>query len=99
MGLLTSRQQHIAHHRDAVTSDPTADDLSLAALVVGLADEFDLLTEVGTPDGVATAIAEQTGVPVVEIATHTLPEDGSYFTFMRDMAAAVSRGLDPPAGG
>jgi zinc/manganese transport system substrate-binding protein len=58
-----------------------------------------IFNEVGTPEGVAKAIAEQTGVPVVEIATHTLPDDGSYFTFMRDMAAAVSRGLDPPAGG
>ena len=27
------------------------------------------------------------------------PDDGSYFTFMRDMAAAVSRGLDPPPAG
>lgn len=58
-----------------------------------------IFNEVGTPAGVASAIAEQTGVPVVEIATHTLPDDGSYVTFMRDMAAAVSRGLDPPAGG
>jgi zinc/manganese transport system substrate-binding protein len=58
-----------------------------------------IFNEAGTPAGVASAIADQTGVPVIEIATHTLPDDGSYFTFMRDMAAAVSRGLDPPAAG
>jgi zinc/manganese transport system substrate-binding protein len=56
-----------------------------------------IFNEAGTPPGVAKAIADQTGVPVIEIATHTLPDDGSYFTFMRDMADAVSRGLDPPA--
>lgn len=58
-----------------------------------------IFNETGTPEGVATAIADQTGVPVVEIATHNLPDDGSYFTFMRDMAAAVSRGLHPPRAG
>ncbi len=57
-----------------------------------------IFNEVGTPAGVAEAIADQTGVPVVEIATHALPEDGSYFTFMREMAAAISRGLDPQPG-
>lgn len=58
-----------------------------------------IFNEAGTPENVASAIADQTGVPVIEIATHNLPEDGSYFTFMRDMAAAVSKGLDPPPGG
>lgn len=58
-----------------------------------------IFNEAGTPEGVATAIADQTGVPVIEVATHNLPDDGSYFTFMRDMAAAVSRGLDPPPAG
>ena len=58
-----------------------------------------IFNEAGTPAGVANAIADETGVPVIEIATHNLPDDGSYFTFMRDMAAAVNRGLDPPASG
>jgi hypothetical protein len=34
-----------------VTPGPTEGDLGVASLVVGLADEYDLLTEVGTPDG------------------------------------------------
>src|SRR6478609_7203852 len=42
----------ITHHREAVSPDsPPGDELSLPALIVGLADEYDLLTEVGTPDG------------------------------------------------
>lgn len=41
----------VAHHREALGSGAEAAALGLAALVVGLADEYDLLTEVGTPDG------------------------------------------------
>lgn len=52
-----------------------------------------IFTEVGTPDGVAEAIADQTGVRVIEISTHSLPEDGSYVTFIREAAAAVYEGL------
>jgi hypothetical protein len=41
----------ITHHREAATSGGDAASLGLPALVVGLADEYDLLTEVGSPDG------------------------------------------------
>jgi zinc/manganese transport system substrate-binding protein len=54
-----------------------------------------IFTEAGTPDGVAEAIAGQTGARVVEIGTHALPDDGSYFTFMRDAGGAVAEGLAP----
>ena len=56
-----------------------------------------IFNEIGTPDGVAEAIADETGARVVEIATHTLPEDGSYPTFIREAAAAVADGLGEPA--
>ncbi len=52
LSFLSGALDAIGHHREAVTSG--ADDggeLSMTALVVGLADEYDLLTEVGTPDG------------------------------------------------
>jgi zinc/manganese transport system substrate-binding protein len=52
-----------------------------------------IFNETGTPEGVADAIGDQTGARVVEIASHNLPDDGSYFTFMRDVAAAVEDGL------
>lgn len=57
-----------------------------------------IFNEAGTPDGVAEAVADEAGVPVIEIATHTLPDDGSYLTFMREAAAAVDRGLAPGPG-
>jgi zinc/manganese transport system substrate-binding protein len=56
-----------------------------------------IFNEIGTPDGVADAIADETGARVVEVGTHTLPDDGSYFTFMREAAAAVADGLIAPA--
>ena len=44
----------ISHPRAAVALPPLpgADDLALPSRIVGLADEYDLLTAVGTPDGV-----------------------------------------------
>lgn len=52
-----------------------------------------IFTEVGTPAGVAEAIGDQTGARVIEVGTHALPDDGSYFTFVRDVAATVHDGL------
>ncbi len=50
----------VAGHRNALTVDPGTH--GLPAAVVGLADEYDLLTEVGTPDGVVLAPSEALAV-------------------------------------
>jgi zinc/manganese transport system substrate-binding protein len=52
-----------------------------------------IFTELGTPTQVADAIGEEAGVQVVELATHELPEDGSYFTFVRDICDRVAGAL------
>jgi len=52
-----------------------------------------IFTELGTPAAVSDAIGKETGVKVVELTTHTLPEDGSYFTFMRNLAQVIVDGL------
>lgn len=49
-----------------------------------------IFDEAGTPSGVADAIARETGARVVELGTHTLPDDGSYATFVTDIAAAIA---------
>ena len=56
--------------------------------------------QVGAGDGAAIALllAASSARRVVEIGTHALPGDGSYFTFMRDAAAAVDEGLAPGPG-
>lgn len=52
-----------------------------------------IFTELGTPPAVAIAIGRETGVKVVELSTHLLPEDGSYFTFLLNMAKDITDGL------
>jgi len=59
-------------------------------------EEYDvkaIFTEIGTPAAVAEAISRETGVRIVELPSHTLPEDGSYFTFIREIATAVADAL------
>ena len=52
LSFLSGALDAITHHRDAVVpATPARTELSVPALLVGLADEYDLLTEVGTPDG------------------------------------------------
>ena len=74
-------------------SQVSASNLAELREVIEREDVPAIFNEAGTPEGVAEAIGDQTGARVVEIATHTLPDDGSYSTFMRDVAAAVEDGL------
>jgi len=52
-----------------------------------------IFTELGTSPAVAQAIGKETGVKVVELTTHSMPDDGSYFTFMRNLAKVITDGL------
>ncbi|MBI4180912.1 MAG: zinc ABC transporter substrate-binding protein [Chloroflexi bacterium] len=52
-----------------------------------------IFTELGTSPAVAKAIGDETSVQVVELTTHTLPGDGSYFTFMRNLATVITNAL------
>ncbi len=52
-----------------------------------------IFTELGTPPAVATAIGKETGVKVIELTTHSLPADDSYFTFMRNIAKVITGAL------
>ena len=52
-----------------------------------------IFTEVGTSPAVAKAIGDETGVKVIELTVHALPSDGSYFTFMRELAITIADAL------
>jgi zinc/manganese transport system substrate-binding protein len=52
-----------------------------------------IFTEFGTSPAVAKAIGDETGVKVVELTTHGLLGDGSYFTFMRNLASVIANAL------
>ena len=67
----------------------------LAALKKTIADNHvqAIFSELGTPQAVASAIGRETGVKVVELTTHALLDDGSYFTFMRGIASTITNAL------
>jgi len=50
ISFLSGSLDAVARHREVLRGAPSTEGVD-AALVVGVADEFDLLTEVGTPDG------------------------------------------------
>jgi len=52
-----------------------------------------IFTELGTSPAVAKVIGDETGVKVVELTTHALPGDGSYFTFLRNIAGVITNAL------
>jgi zinc/manganese transport system substrate-binding protein len=52
-----------------------------------------IFTEIGTPSAVVESIGNETGVQVVELPSHSLPADGSYFTFIREIAGAIASAL------
>jgi len=52
-----------------------------------------IFTELGTSPAIAKAISDETGVEVVELGTHSLPEDGSYFTYVKNMADTIINAL------
>ena len=54
-----------------------------------------IFIEIGTPSSVADAIGDETGATVVELPSHNLPDDGSYFTFMQEIADRVAGALAP----
>jgi hypothetical protein len=42
---------------------------------------------------VIDVIGKETGAKVISLATHSLPPDGSYFTFMRNLTQTLVDGL------
>lgn len=48
-----------------------------------------LFTELGTPPKVAQALGTEVGLKVVEITTHALGPDGSYFSFLKALAVTL----------
>ena len=52
-----------------------------------------IFTEMGTSPAVASAVSRETGARLVEINTHLLAEDGSYFTLMDELARAIGEAL------
>jgi zinc/manganese transport system substrate-binding protein len=52
-----------------------------------------IFTELGTSPAVVKSIGDETKVKVVQLTTHALPADGSYFTFMKNLATVITNAL------
>ena len=79
----------------SLSSQAEVSAADLAALKKAIQDNRvkAIFTELGTSPAVAKAIGDETGVKVVELKPVTLPSDGSYFTFMRDIAGVTTAAL------
>ena len=72
----------------------SAQELSRLSRQIGAQNVKAIFTEIGTPTQVAEAIGEETGVKVVDLASHKLPDDGTYATFLLEIADRVVAGLE-----
>jgi zinc/manganese transport system substrate-binding protein len=52
-----------------------------------------VFTELGTSSALAKTIAAETGAMAVELKTHTLPSDGSYFTYEKELVDTIVKAL------
>ena len=79
----------------SISSQAEVSAADLAALKTAIIDNQvkAIFTELGTSPVVSKAIGDETGVKVVELTTHALPDDGSYFTFMRNIASVITNAL------
>ena len=74
-------------------ADVSASDIAALKRLVETNHVKAVFSELGTPPAVASTISQETGVRVVQITTHALPPDGSYFTFMRNLTKTVIEAL------
>ncbi|MFH0914393.1 MAG: metal ABC transporter substrate-binding protein [Chloroflexota bacterium] len=71
----------------------SAGDLAALKKAIQVNQVKAIFTELGTSPAVARAIGDETGVKVVELTAAALPIDGSYFTFLRDIAGVIAEAL------
>ncbi len=80
----------------SLSSDAEASAAELAALKkLIISNKVKVVfTETGTPKQVVDALASDAGVKVLPLVTHSLPADGSYFSFERNLAGDILKGLE-----
>ena len=74
-------------------AEVSAADLATLKKAIGESHVKAIFTELGTSPAVANAIGAETGVKVVELTTHVIPGDGSYFTFLRNVVTVITNAL------
>ena len=74
-------------------SESAAGDLSALKTKILEQQVKVIFTELGTDRDVVDALATDAGVTVVELSTHLLPADGSYRSFLIDLASTIVNAL------
>jgi zinc/manganese transport system substrate-binding protein len=75
------------------SAEPSAADLAALVAKIRAANVPAIFTELGTSPKVAEAVGSETGARVVVLATHVLPDDGSYDTFLKNIATTIADNL------
>ncbi len=74
-------------------ADVTAANLADLKRAIDQTGTSVIFTELGTPTDVADALAKETGTRVVELATHLVPEDNLYRSFLLNLASDIVAAL------
>jgi len=74
-------------------SESAAGDLSALKTKIVAQQVKVIFTELGTDRDVVDALATDAGVTVVELSTHLLPADGTYRSFLIDLASTIVNAL------
>ncbi|HTX73266.1 MAG TPA: metal ABC transporter substrate-binding protein, partial [Rectinemataceae bacterium] len=70
-------------------AESSASDLAKLKGLIAASHVSVIFTELGTPPATVHALATEAHVRSVELSTHALPPDGSYFSFERGLAANI----------
>ena len=76
--------------------EPSAREIAALIEDIKAAGSVALFTDIGTPQSVAQAVADETGARIVELQVAQLPEGGSYQDLLQDLAILVSGSLAGP---
>jgi zinc/manganese transport system substrate-binding protein len=74
-------------------AEVSASDMAALKRLIAANGVSVIFTELGTPKAVAEALAGEAGVRAVALSTHSLPDDGSYFTFEKNLTTLIVGGL------
>ena len=74
-------------------ADVTAENLAELKAAIEETGATVIFTELGTPADVADALADETGTRVVELATHLVPDDNLYRSFLLNLASDIVAAL------
>jgi zinc/manganese transport system substrate-binding protein len=75
------------------TAEPSARQIADLARIIKKEGVPAIFTELGTSPQVVKRLADETGVRVVTLSTHGVPEDGTYGGFVTALATSIAGAL------